>query len=116
MSAEYDRRTLLLVMQELAQTPNQSARSLSVRIFDEGRTRSRERGRVTRVLGVLFDLGLLVVSGQEAVGTIMARCYSLARGVGPRTIELALAQDLSFWQALLRTSDLEAWDEFGGDA
>lgn len=116
MTLESDRRTILRVMQALAREPNQSARALSLLLFDEARTRTRERGRVTRVISMLSDLGLIVMSGEERIGMMMARRYSLSAGIGLRTIELALAQDLTFWQALLHVTALETWDEFEGDA
>ena len=104
-----DRRTLLRVLAELAERPDQSARSLAIVIFDEHRGRTAERGRISRVVGLLLEAGFIVETGTEAAmtGSVRARRYSLAPGMRAEPIALALAEGISLWEALLRSRSLD---------
>lgn len=96
----------LLVVRALLETPNQSARELAAALFNEPRTRTRERGLVHNAIGHLFAIGVIFESGNDSSSGTIARRYSVAAGIGPMTIDLALAQDLTLWQALLLSSPL----------
>ena len=75
----------------------------------EHRTRTAERGRISRVVGALFEIGFIVETSTEAAatGSVRARCYALATGLTPEPIALAIAEGISLWEALLRSRSLD---------
>lgn len=102
-----ERNAMLLVLRELLKTPNQSARELSASVLGEPRTHTRERGAINNALTHLFAIGLVEACVDDSAGAATRR-YAVAPGIGAMTIELALAQDLTLWQALLLSSPLGA--------